>query len=62
MSDFITIPEASKLLQRKPRHVYQLIKQGKLEKYKQLGKSFVLRRDVLELLVPKPESESAAVS
>lgn len=58
MSDFITIPEAAKLLQKQPRHIYRIIKDGKLKKYKQLGTSFVLRRDVIELLIPKSVDES----
>jgi len=49
----ITIKETCKILNISIPRVYQLAKEGKLTRYKKMGKSIFDKKEVLELLKPK---------
>ncbi len=56
--DFVTLTEASRILGISKRRIYQLIVDGRIKKYKRLGKSLLLKEDVLNLLTPISVSET----
>jgi len=53
MEGYISIEEASKLLNRTARMILLYAKQGKINKYKILGRVFFEKEEVLSLLKPK---------
>ena len=54
-NDFLTLPEAQKELgYHSIRSIYNLIKNGRLQKYRLLNKSVVSRDDVKALKQPQP--------
>lgn len=52
---YVSLKTAAEILNTSEVRVYQLINSGKLVKYKVLGKAFLKRDDVLQLLVPTPQ-------
>lgn len=53
--DFLSLPEAQKELgYDSVRSVYNLIKNGRLQKYRQLNKTVVSRKEIESLKQPQP--------
>ena len=51
-SEFLTVPEAAQLLRAKPQRVYDLLSDGRLERFKDGSRVLVRRADVVAHLLP----------
>ena len=53
-NEFISIPEAARMLKVSIVTIYCYINEGRLTKYKKINRPLLLRKEVEELLIPKP--------
>lgn len=51
-SEFVTVAEAAELIRAKPQRVHDLLSAGRLERFKEGGRTLVRRADCVALVLP----------